>query len=83
MGIYYIGISFMPNRHFAYIGINVYIGMNAHIGKNAHIRINAIGIYAHMAFMPVWAFMPWYMGISAFYAFIEKMPIIGINDMPI
>ena len=32
MGIYYIGISFMPIGIWPiYIGINVYIGMNAHI----------------------------------------------------
>ena len=37
IGIYYIGISFMPYSHFAYIGINVYIGMNAYIGIYVHV----------------------------------------------
>ena len=43
IGIYYLGISFMP------IGINVYIDMNVNIGINVYIGINAyIGIYAYM-----------------------------------
>ena len=66
-GIYYIGISFMHIRHFSYIGINVNIGMNV------YIIIYDMGIYATV-------------GIHAcieVYAYIGKMPIMGINDMPI
>ena len=49
MGIYYIGISFMHKRHFAYIGINVYLGMNAYIGIYAHMGIYAFkGINAYI-----------------------------------